>query len=93
MVDYYPHRSLVAEFFRLFRSGYRDDMFPVRTARRLQGAIAISAVTGWRIMPMTRLGHQVPICGARLTGSEHGLLFLHHPADSSRRRGGFTEVS
>ena len=80
MAGYCLRRWRLEEFFRVPGSGCGIEALAFRTANRLHRAIVINAVTRWRTMPMTRLGRQVPACGAVLTSSEHELLFLDNHA-------------
>ena len=77
VVGYYLQRWRIEDFFRVLKSGCKVETLAFRTADRLQRAIAINAVIGWRIMLMTRIGRQVPNCEAKLMFSDHELLFLH----------------
>ncbi len=76
VVRYYLQRWRVEDFFRVLKSGCQVEGLELRTAARLQRAIAINAVIAWRIMVMTLLGRQVPDCAAELLFTEAELAFL-----------------
>ena len=69
-------RWRIEEFFRVLKSGCKAEFLLFRTADRLQRAIAINAVIGWRIMVMTRLGREVPDTEPQLMFTDEELSFL-----------------
>jgi len=76
MIQYYVYRWRIEEFFRVLKSGCKAEFLLFRTADRLQRAIAINAVIGWRIMVMTRLGREVPDTEPQLMFTDEELSFL-----------------
>ena len=76
VIDYYPQRWRIEDSFRVLKSGCQVEYLAFHTADRLQRAIAINAVTAWRIMQMTLLGREVANCEARLMFTDEKLGFL-----------------
>ena len=48
------------DYFRILKSGCKVEELQHHSAERLERAIAIKMVVGWRIQLMVRLGREVP---------------------------------
>ena len=60
ILHYYTLRWRIEDYFRILKSGCKVEQLQHRTAERLQRAIAIKMVVGWRIQLMLRLGREMP---------------------------------
>ena len=76
MLDYYTKRWRIEDFFRVLKSGCKVESLALRTALRLERAIAIYCVIAWRIMVLTLLGRTVPELDAEVFFTEMELRFL-----------------
>ena len=68
MLDHYVKRWRVEDFFRVLKSGCKVERLALRTALRLERAIAIYCVIAWRLMVLTLLGRTVPELDSEVTG-------------------------
>ena len=76
MLDYYVKRWRIEDFFRVLKSGCKVERLTLRTALRLERAIAIYCVIAWRLMVLTLLGRTVPELDATVFFTELELRFL-----------------
>jgi hypothetical protein len=59
-VDWYRRRWLVEVFFRILKSGCEVEALQLETAERLERALVIYLVIGWRILHLVTLGRDCP---------------------------------
>ena len=60
LLEYYALRWRIEDYFRILKSGCKVEELQHHRAERLERAIAIKMVVGWRIQLMVRLGREVP---------------------------------
>ena len=68
VLQWYALRWRIEDYFRILKSGCKVEELQHHTAERLERAIAIKMVVGWRIQSMVRLGREVLLLAAT-----HGL--------------------
>ena len=76
VLDHYVKRWRVEDFFRVLKSGCKVERLALRTALRLERAIAIYCVIAWRLMVLTLLGRTVPELDSEVFFTELELRFL-----------------
>ncbi len=59
-VDWYRRRWLVEVFFRILKSGCEVEALQLETVERLERALVIYLVIGWRILHLVTLGRDCP---------------------------------
>ena len=72
----YALRWRIEDYFRIFKSGCKVEELQHHSAERLERAIAIKMVVGWRIQLMVRLGREVPELPAEVLFSDIELRVL-----------------
>ena len=72
----YALRWRIEDYFRILKSGCKVEALQHHSAERLERAIAIKMVVGWRIQLMVRLGREVPELPAELLLSDIELRVL-----------------
>ena len=72
----YALRWRIEDYFRILKSGCKVEALQHHSAERLERAIAIKMVVGWRIQLMVRLGREVPELPAELLFSDIELRVL-----------------
>ena len=86
VLQWYALRWRIEEYFRVLKSGCKVEELQHHTAERLERAMAIKMVIGWRIQLMVQLGREVPDLPGELLFSD-GRLPANPPArDPSRFR-------
>ena len=60
ILHWYTLRWRIEEYFRVLKSGCKVEELQHHTAERLERAIAIKMVVGWRIQLMVQLGRETP---------------------------------
>ena len=60
ILHWYTLRWRIEEYFRVLKSGCKVEELQHHTAERLERAIAIKMVVGWRIQLMMQLGRETP---------------------------------
>ena len=60
ILSWYALRWRIEEYFRVLKSGCKVEELQHHTAERLERAIAIKMVVGWRIQLMVQLGRETP---------------------------------
>ena len=85
VLHWYTLRWRIEDYFRVLKSGCKVEELQHHTAERLQRAIAIKMVVGWRIQLMVRLGREVPDLPAELLFSDAELRVLGVFAKSRQR--------
>ena len=70
ILECYAHRWRIEDYFRILKSGCKVEELQHHSAGRLERAIAIKMVIGWRIQLMVRLGREVPELPAELLFSD-----------------------
>ena len=76
VLDHYVKRWRIEDFFRVLKSGCKVERLALRTALRLERAIAIYCVIAWRLMVLTLLGRTVPELDSEVFFTELELRFL-----------------
>ena len=69
-------RWRIEDYFRILKSGCKVEDLQHHTAERLERAIAVKMVVGWRIQLMVRLGREVPELPSELLFSDGELRVL-----------------
>ena len=72
----YALRWRIEDYFRILKSGCKVEELQHHSAERLERAIAIKMVVGWRIQLMVRLGREVPELPAEVLFSDIELRVL-----------------
>ena len=85
MLHWYTLRWRIEDYFRVLKSGCKVEELQHHSAERLQRAIAIKMVVGWRIQLMVRLGRELPDLPAELLFSDAELRVLTVFAKSRQR--------
>ena len=85
VLHWYTLRWRIEDYFRVLKSGCKVEELQHHTAPRLQRAIAIKMVIGWRIQLLVRLGREVPDLPAELLFSDAELRVLGVFAKSRQR--------
>ena len=85
ILHWYTLRWRIEDYFRILKSGCKVEELQHHTAERLQHAIAIKMVIGWRIQLMVRLGRELPDLPAELLFSDIELRVLTVFATSRQR--------
>ena len=60
LLQWHAIRWRIEDYFRMLKSGCKVEELQHHTAERLERAIAIKRLVGWRIQLMVRLGREVP---------------------------------
>ena len=76
ILQWYTLRWRIEDYFRILKSGCKVEELQHHTAERLERAIAIKMVVGWRIQLMVRLGREVPELPSELLFSDGELRVL-----------------
>ena len=76
VLQWYVRRWRIEEYFRVLKSGCKVEELQHHTAERLERAIAIKMVIGWRIQLMVQLGREVPDLPGDLLFSDGELRVL-----------------
>ena len=76
MLQWYALRWRIEDYFRILKSGCKVEELQHHSAERLERAIAIKMVVGWRIQLMVRLGREVPELPAEVLLSDIELRVL-----------------
>ena len=76
VLRWYALRWRIEDYFRILKSGCKVEELQHHTAERLERAIAIKMVVGWRIQLMVRLGREVPELPSELLFSDGELRVL-----------------
>ena len=76
ILHYYALRWRIEDYFRILKSGCKVEELQHHTAERLERAIAIKMVVGWRIQLMLRLGREMPELPPELLFSDIELRVL-----------------
>ena len=76
ILQWYALRWRIEEYFRVLKSGCKVEELQHHTAERLERAMAIKMVIGWRIQLMVQLGREVPDLPGDLLFSDGELLVL-----------------
>ena len=76
ILHWYARRWRIEEYFRVLKSGCKVEELQHHTAERLERAMAIKMVIGWRIQLMVQLGREVPDLPADLLFSDTELRVL-----------------
>ena len=85
ILHWYTLRWRIEDYFRVLKSGCKVEELQHHTAERLQRAIAIKMVVGWRIQLMVRLGRELPDLPRELLFSDAELRVLSVFATSRQR--------
>ena len=76
ILQWYARRWRIEEYFRVLKSGCKVEELQHHSAERLERAMAIKMVIGWRIQLMVQLGREVPDLPADLLFSDGELRVL-----------------
>ena len=76
ILGWYALRWRIEEYFRVLKSGCKVEELQHHTAERLERAMAIKMVVGWRIQLMVQLGREVPDLPGDLLFSDGELRVL-----------------
>ena len=76
ILHWYSLRWRIEEYFRVLKSGCKVEELQHHTAERLERAMAIKMVIGWRIQLMVQLGREVPELPGDLLFSDGELRVL-----------------
>lgn len=76
ILQWYARRWRIEEYFRVLKSGCKVEELQHHTAERLERAMAIKMVIGWRIQLMVQLGREVPELPGDLLFSDGELRVL-----------------
>ena len=76
VLQWYALRWRIEDYFRILKSGCKVEELQHHRAERLERAIAIKMVVGWRIQLMVRLGREVPELPGELLFSDTELRVL-----------------
>ena len=76
VLRWYALRWRIEDYFCILKSGCKIEELRHHTAERLERAIAIKMVVGWRIQLMVRLGREVPELPSELLFSDGELRVL-----------------
>ena len=76
ILHWYTLRWRIEEYFRVLKSGCKVEELQHHTAERLERAMAIKMVIGWRIQLMVQLGREVPDLPGDLLFSDGELRVL-----------------
>ena len=76
ILQWYALRWRIEEYFRVLKSGCKVEELQHHTAERLERAMAIKMVIGWRIQLMVQLGREVPDLPGDLLFSDGELRVL-----------------
>ena len=76
VLRWYALRWRIEDYFRILKSGCKVEELQHHTAERLERAIAINMVVGWRVQLMVRLGREVPELPRELLFSDGELRVL-----------------
>ena len=76
ILHWYSLRWRIEEYFRVLKSGCKVEELQHHTAERLERAMAIKMVIGWRIQLMVQLGREVPDLPGELLFSDGELRVL-----------------
>ena len=76
ILRWYALRWRIEEYFRVLKSGCKVEELQHHTAERLERAMAIKMVIGWRIQLMVQLGREVPDLPGELLFSDGELRVL-----------------
>ena len=76
ILQWYALRWRIEDYFRILKSGCKVEELQHHSAERLERAIAIKMVVGWRIQLMVRLGREVPELPAEVLFSDIELRVL-----------------
>ena len=76
ILHWYSLRWRIEEYFRVLKSGCKVEELQHHTAERLERAMAIKIVIGWRIQLMVQLGREVPDLPGELLFSDGELRVL-----------------
>ncbi len=76
ILHWYSLRWRIEEYFRVLKSGCKVEELQHHTAERLERAMAIKMVIGWRIQLMVQLGREVPDLPGDLLFSDGELRVL-----------------
>ena len=76
VLRWYALRWRIEEYFRVLKSGCKVEELQHHAAERLERAIAIKMVVGWRIQLMVQLGREVPELPGELLFSDGELRVL-----------------
>ena len=77
ILRWYARRWRIEEYFRVLKSGCKVEELQHHTAERLERAMAIKMVIGWRIQLMVQLGREVPDLPGDLLFSDGELRARH----------------
>ena len=84
ILHWYTLRWRIEEYFRVLKSGCKVEELQHGRAERLERAMAVKMVIGWRIQLMTRLGRETPDLPGDLLFSDGELRVLSVFARSRR---------
>jgi len=84
ILQWYARRWRIEDYFRVLKSGCKVEELQHHTAERLERAMAIKMVIGWRIQLMVQLGREAPDLPGDLLFSDGELRVL---ATFARSRG------
>ena len=90
ILRWYALRWRIEEYFRVLKSGCKVEELQHHTAERLERAMAIKMVIGWRIQLMVQLGREVPDLPGELLFSDGELRVLATFARCRHRRASAT---
>ena len=76
ILQWYARRWRIEEYFRILKSGCKVEELQHHTAERLERAMAIKMVIGWRIQLMVQLGREAPDLPGDLLFSDGELRVL-----------------
>ena len=76
ILGWYALRWRIEDYFRVLKSGCKVEELQHHTAERLERAIAIKMVVGWRIQLMVQLGRETPELPKDLLFSDSELRVL-----------------
>ena len=76
ILQWYALRWRIEDYYRILKSGCKVEELQHHSAERLERAIAIKMVVGWRIQLMVRLGREVPELPSELLFSDGELRVL-----------------
>ena len=76
ILRWYALRWRIEEYFRVLKSGCKVEELQHHAAERLERAIAIKMVVGWRIQLMVQLGREAPELPGELLFSDGELRVL-----------------
>ncbi len=76
VLGYYLKRWRIEDFFRVLKSGCKVEHMQLRSALRLERALAIYCVIAWRLMVLTLLGRTMPELDPSVFFTELELGFL-----------------